>query len=87
LFKLTDLNIKYKVKIIPKEMDELPYKLHPSVIQAFSPYGYVATTASSGTLGLKKKARRSKDAIKNMKEYFDIFYNYYFSFYKIDFLG
>jgi hypothetical protein len=86
LFKLTDLNIKYKVKIIPKEMDELPYKLHPSVIQAFSPYGYVATTASSGTLGLKKKARRSKDAIKNMKEYFDIFYNYYFSFYKIDFL-
>lgn len=76
----------YFAKLAPKKKHRIPYKLHPYVSYAASPYCYVAATCSSGSLGFRKKARRSKDVIKIMTDYFNVFFVYYFSFYKIDFL-
>lgn len=86
---LSELNSDHNpgfVKLAPNKKHRLPYKLHPYVSYAASPYCYVAGTCSSGSLGFRKKARRSKDVFKNMKDYFSVFFVYYFSFYKIDFL-
>lgn len=85
---LNENSTGYRLKPDSEEKEEkaLPYKLHPYVSYAHSPYNHVHATCSSGTIGFKKKHRRSKDALYKMKDYFNIFFTYYFSLYKIDFL-
>lgn len=75
-----------KINLVTKESDDFPYKLHPYVSYAHSPYSYINATCSSGTLGYKKKNRRSPEVLNTMKNYFNIFFIYYFALHKIDFL-
>lgn len=84
--ELNENHNPYFAKIVPKRKHTIPYKMHPYVSYAASPYCYVTTSCTSGSLGFQKKARRSKDVFKKMRDYFNVFFVYYFSFYKIDFL-